>query len=199
LRRFIDRGAVFAAWVGVGTAVVVVIAFGLVVPIQAIVYLLALPVGALIGWYANQRAERRRPRARAFANALWAGALTGLVLALFYVGVRLLFIFADTGYPDFNRTDRDTGQPVPPFCVVGPDCTYQRYLAAGRGVELEGGGVTDSTSFARAIVNDQFAGGVTLFILTLAGASIAGGWRAIGPLPMARQPNPAVIRSPTEP
>jgi hypothetical protein len=43
LTRFVDRGAVVAGWIGLGTAVVLVIAFALVVPIQPIVYVAALP------------------------------------------------------------------------------------------------------------------------------------------------------------
>ena len=71
LSRFIDRGAIVAGWIGLGTAVVLVIAFGLVVPIQPVVFVLALPVGLLIGWYANAKSERRRPRyARAGERAL---------------------------------------------------------------------------------------------------------------------------------
>ena len=77
MSRFIDRGAVVAGWIGLGTAVVLVIAFALVVPIQPVVYVAALPVGLLIGWYANAKSERFRPRGRAMANALWAGLLTG--------------------------------------------------------------------------------------------------------------------------
>lgn len=186
MSRFVDRGAVFAGWVGVGTAVVLVIAFALIVPIQALVYVLALPAGALIGWYANARAERRRPRGRALANALWAGMVAGLTLAVFYVGIRLLFIYADTGYPDFNRTDPATGLSIPPFCVTGPDCTYQRYLAAGRAADLEAAGVVDSGSFARFILAEQVGGGVLLFGLTLGGAAIAGAWRSLAPMPRER-------------
>ncbi len=181
MSRFVDRGAVFAGYVGVGTAVVVVLAFALIFPIQVIVFLLALPVGVLIGWYANVRAERWRPRGRAFTNAVWAGAVTALVLAVFYVGVRLLFIYADTGYPDYNRTDK-TGQAIPPFCVMGPDCTYQRYVSdPGRKADLERAGVIDAPSFGRFILGEQVGGGVFLFGLTVAGAAAAGAWRALAP------------------
>jgi hypothetical protein len=191
LSRLVDRGAVFAAWVGVGTAVVIVIAFALVVPIQAIVYLLAFPAGALIGWYANVRAERQRPRGRAVANAVWAGLITGLVMAVFYVGVRLLFIYADNGYPDYNRRDPATGQLIAPFCVAGPDCTYQRYLAQGRGPELERAGITNADAFARSIVSEQLAGGGILLGLTISGAAVAGLWRAVTPVRPQRELAPA--------
>jgi hypothetical protein len=182
LSRFVDRGAVFAGYVGLGTAVVVVLAFALIVPIQVIVYLLAVPVGLLIGWYANVRAERWRPRGRAFVNAVWAGAVTALVLAVFYVGVRLLFIYADTGYPDYNRINLKTGEAIPPFCVTGPDCTYQRYVSdPGRKADLERAGVLDSASFGRFILGEQVGGGVFLFGSTVAGAAAAGAWRALAP------------------
>ena len=47
--RFLDRGAVFAGWVGLGMGLVIAIAFELIVAIQPLVFLLALPAGALIG------------------------------------------------------------------------------------------------------------------------------------------------------
>ena len=181
MSRLIDRGAVFAGWVGVGVAVVLVMAFGLVIPIQPVVFLLALPAGVLMGWYANVRSQRARPRWRAIANSIWAGAITGIALAAFYVGVRLLFVYADAGYPDFNQPDPLTCDPVPPLCAMGPDCTYQRYLKEGRGPELAQAGITDSASFARYIVSEQVSFGALLVGLTVAGAAAAGIWRAVTP------------------
>ena len=35
--RFVDRGSVFAGYVGIGMAIVVVIAFALVIPVQTLV------------------------------------------------------------------------------------------------------------------------------------------------------------------
>ena len=181
MTRFVDRGAVVAGWIGLGTAVVLVIAFALVVPIQPIVYVAALPAGLLIGWYANAKSERRRPRTRALANALWAGLLTALTMGIFYVAVRLIFIYGDSGYPNYNRTDPTTGQSIPPYCQPGPDCTYQRYLDAGRGAELEAGGVTTSEEFGRFILAEQVQAGALLFGLTMAGAAIAGTFQALRP------------------
>lgn len=181
MSRLVDPGALFAGWVGLGTAVVIVVAFALVLPIQAIVFLLALPAGMLIGWYANNRAQRWQPRRRAVSNALWAGLMTGAAMAVFYVGIRLVFIYGDTGYPDFNRVDPVTRQPIPPICATGPDCTYQRYLAAGRGPELEAAGVTEAESFGRYILAEQVSFGGLLLGLTVTGAAIAGGWRAARP------------------
>ena len=64
MSRFVDPGAKFAGWVGLGMALVVVIAFALIIPIQPIVFLIAPLAGVLIGVYANVRAERWRPRGR---------------------------------------------------------------------------------------------------------------------------------------
>jgi hypothetical protein len=182
LTRFIDRGAIVAGWIGLGTAIVLVVAFALVVPIQPIVYIAALPAGLLIGWYANNKSERYRPRARAIANALWAGLLTALTLGIFYVSVRLLFIYADTGYPDFNVAETPT-QTASPTCATGPECTYLRYVNEGKGPELEEAGITNGDEFAQFVLSETLAAGATLFALALSGAAIAGAWQAIRPVP----------------
>ena len=178
----VDRGAIVAGWIGLGTAVVLVVAFALVVPIQAIVYLAALPAGLLIGWYANAKSERYRPRGRALANALYGGLLTGLTLAILYVAVRLLFIYADTGYPDFNVPATPT-QTASPTCATGPECTYMRYVAEGRGPELEGAGISNGQQFSSFVLSESLAAGVTLFVLTMGGAALAGAWQALRPAP----------------
>ena len=179
MSRLVDRGAIFAGWVGVGAAVVVVVAFALILPLQAVVYLLALPTGVLIGWYANTRAARYRPRARVMLNAAWAGLLSGLAMAVFYVGIRLVFVYGDSGYPDFNRVDPATRQPIPPYCATGPDCTYQRYLAVGREPELRAVGVTDAASFERYIVGEYLTFGGLMIVLSGGGAALAATWRAV--------------------
>ena len=43
--RFVDRGAITAAYVGIGMAVTVAISFLLIIPIEPIVWLLTLPTG----------------------------------------------------------------------------------------------------------------------------------------------------------
>ena len=74
MRRFIDRGAITAGWVGVGMAVTIAASFLLVIPIEPVYWLLALPVGLLIGYYANSRSDRRAgPWGRILANAVFAG------------------------------------------------------------------------------------------------------------------------------
>jgi hypothetical protein len=176
--RFIDKGAVFAGWVGVGMALVIAIAFELIVAVQSIVFIVAPIAGILIGGYANQRSSRWRPRHRVVANSLYAGIVTGVALALMYALLRLVFIYGDTGYPDFNRTDVN-GQPTGIQCATGPDCTYQRYLAAGRGDELAAAGVTDGASFGSFVLREQAQGALILIVLTATGALIPAAWRSI--------------------
>ena len=80
--RFVDRGAITAAYVGIGMAVTVGISFLLIIPIEPIVWLLALPSGLLIGYYANQRSGRHGgPWGRMLVNGLFAGLVTGLTMA----------------------------------------------------------------------------------------------------------------------
>lgn len=167
MSRLVDPGAVFAGWVGLGVALIVAISFELIVAIQAIVFLVAVPVGLLIGYYANARAARRRPWGRVVANALYAGLLTGLGLALLYGGLRLLFVYADTGY-------REGTQGGAIVCATGPDCTYQRYLQAGYGADLAAAGVHDGATFERWFLQDQLNGALALLALT-AGGALAGG------------------------
>ena len=76
--RFVDRGAITAAYVGIGMAVTIAISFLLIIPIEAVVWVLALPSGLLIGYYANQRSDRRAgPWSRILINGLFAAFVTG--------------------------------------------------------------------------------------------------------------------------
>jgi hypothetical protein len=166
--RFVDRGAVTAAWVGIGMAVTIAISFLLVIPIEPAYLLLMLPAGLLIGYYANQRSGRAGGAwPRVLGNALFAGLATGIVAALLLLGVKGLFFYADNGY-------RDPGLGGSLSCSGGADCVYQRYLAEGRGPELTGAGVTDPASFAAFYWSQQVAsaaflvGGVSI-------AALAGG------------------------
>jgi hypothetical protein len=173
MSRVLDRGAVFAGWVGLGMAVVVAISFELVLAIQSLVFIAAPLSGLLIGWYAGARSKRRRPWWRVLTNAAYAGLVTGLTLALLYGGIRLLFVYADNGFPAYNRTDA-TGAPTGPTCQVGPPCTYQRYLDAGRAGELAALGVTDPASFEQQLLREQLNGAALLLGLSVGGA-LAGG------------------------
>jgi len=173
--RVIDRGAITAAYVGIGMAMTIAVSFLLVIPIEPVYLFLAIPAGLLIGYYANQKSDRRAgPWTRIVANALFAGAVTALTLAALLLAVKALFFFADNGYPDFNRIDPDTGQAIPPLCDSGAGCVYARYLAAGHGDELASLGVTDAASFTTFYWSQQASTALSLIVLTEAGALLGG-------------------------
>ncbi|HET7029928.1 MAG TPA: hypothetical protein VFI34_05420 [Candidatus Limnocylindrales bacterium] len=175
MTRIIDRGAITAAYVGIGMAATIAVSFLLVIPIEPIYWLLALPAGLLIGYYANQRSDRRAgPWPRIVKNALFAGLATGLTLAILLLAVKALFFFADNGFPDFNRLDQTTHQPVPPYCSDGADCVYERYVLAGHGAELSSAGITDAASFTRFYWGQQGSSAATVLVLTLIGG-LGGG------------------------
>jgi hypothetical protein len=169
--RFVDRGAVVAAFVGVGMAVTMAISFLLVIPIEPVYILLAFPGGLIIGYYANARSSRARGEwRRILPNGLLAGLATGVVLAVLLLGTKALFFFGDTGYPDFNRVEN--GVAVGPTCAAGGDCVYHRYLAAQPG-ELAGAGVTDARSFADVYWAQQWST-ARLLVLGTTGAGLLG-------------------------
>jgi len=169
--RFVDRGAVVAAFVGVGMAVTMAISFLLVIPIEPAYILLAFPSGLIIGYYANARSSRARGQwRRILPNGLLAGLVTGAVLALLLLGTKALFFFGDTGYPDFNRVEN--GVAVGPTCAAGADCVYRRYLAA-QPDELAAAGVTDATSFAAVYWAQQWST-ARLLVLGTTGAALLG-------------------------
>ena len=173
MTRFVDRGAVAAAYVGIGMALTIVASFTLIIPIESFISLLALPAGLLIGYYANQRSNRRAgPWSRIALNGLFAGVVTALTLAAFVLVIKAIFFFADTGYPDFNRVDAQN-QPIPPFCQTGADCVFQRYVAAGRGGDLAALGITDSGPFTGFYWAEQASSAASTVLLTTVGA-IAG-------------------------
>jgi hypothetical protein len=168
--RVLDRGAIFAGWVGLGMAVVIALSFELIIAVQSLVFLLAIPAGLLIGFYADARSVRRRPWWRVLVNALYAGLLTGVSLAVLYAGLRLLFVYADTGY-------RDAAQGGPLTCATGPECTYLRYLdqaAKGIGPDLAAAGVTDVATFERYVLQEQLNGALILTGLVTGGALVGG-------------------------
>jgi len=173
--RFVDRGAIGAAYVGIGMAVTIAISFLLVIPIEPIYWLLALPAGLLIGYYANQRSDRRTgPWWRILTNALVAGLATALTLAAFILLVKGLFFFGDNGFPTFNRIDATTHQPIPPYCDSGAGCVFARYLAVGNGPELAAAGITDAATFTTFYWGQQVAAAGTVLVLTLVGG-VGGG------------------------
>lgn len=172
MSRFVDRGAIVAAFVGVGMAVTMAIGFLLIIPIEPAYILLSVPGGMVIGYYANARSARVRGQwRRILPNALLAGAVTGLMLGTFVLGTRALFFFGDSGFPDFNRVEN--GVPVGPTCEPGGDCTYRRYLLAEPD-DLLAAGVTDAASFADAYWSQQWSTARLLLGMTT-GAALFGG------------------------
>ena len=190
MSRFVDRGAIVAAFVGVGMAVTMAIGFLLIIPIEPAYILLSVPGGMVIGYYANARSQRVRGQwRRILPNAVLAGAVTGLMLGAFVLGTRALFFFGDSGFPDFNRVEN--GAPVGPTCEPGGDCTYRRYLLA-EPEDLLSAGVTDSASFADAYWAQQWSTARLLLVMTT-GAALFGGvlFGVAGPRRTA--PNPRAV------
>jgi len=167
--RFIDQGAVAAAGVGVGMALVTAVSFLLVIPIEPIYWVIAPMAGILIGYYANQRSGRGRGSwRRIVANAVFAGLATGLAVAILLVGVKALFFTADNGF-------RDLSQGGQLSCTPGADCVYARYLAQEGGrARLEAAGITDAASFAAFYWNQQLGTAGRLLLVTIAGSLLGG-------------------------
>jgi hypothetical protein len=162
--RFVDRGAIAAAYVGIGMAVTIVASFQLIIPIEGLIWLFALPSGLLIGYYANQRSNRRAgPWRRILTNGLFAGVVTGLTIAALLLVLKALFFFADNGY-------RDPGLGGSITCSTGADCVYQRYLDADRGSDLAAAGVTDAGTFTTFYWSEQLGSATTVFVLTTLGS-----------------------------
>ena len=169
MTRFVDRGAVVAAGVGAGVAVTVGVSFLLIIPIEPVVWLLALPSGALIGYYANVRSGRQAgPLRRIVANGLVAATATALTSVVLMFAVKALFFAADGGYPNYNRIDAETKQLIPPFCDPGADCVSRRYLEA-QPEDLATAGVTDAASFSRYYWDQQVRTAELVAGLTLSG------------------------------
>lgn len=174
MTRIIDAGAIFAGWVGLGMALVIAIAFELIIPVQTVVFLSAPLAGVVIGVYANVRAERWRPRGRVLLNAGWAGLVTGVGLTLLYVLIRLLFIYGDTGaLPNGTAIN----------CSTGPDCIYKRYVNVGQQAELASMGITDAATLEAALWRELLVTGSGLVLLTLGGALAGGLARSFAPMP----------------
>lgn len=163
MSRIADRGAIAAAYVGIGMAVTIVASFTLIIPIEWIIWVLAFPSGLLIGYYANQRSNRRAgPWLRILTNGLFAGLVTGLSAAVLLLAVKALFFYADNGY-------RDPGQGGQLTCTTGAGCVYERYLEDGRGPQLVTAGVTDAASFTGFYWGEQFSNAGTIVLLTALG------------------------------
>jgi hypothetical protein len=168
--RVIDRGAVFAAYVGLGMAAVIAVSFLLVIPIEPVYWLLAPLAGLLIGYYADARADRRGgPWVRVLANGVFAGIVTGLALAAFLLAIKALFFVADNGY-------RDGSLGPPLVCHTGVECVYARYLDEPGGAQrLAGAGISDVASFGSFYWSQQLATAGTIIAVTTAGALVGAG------------------------
>ncbi len=167
MTRFVDRGAVVAAFVGIGMAVTIGVSFLLVIPIEPVYWYLSIPAGLLIGYYANARAGRRAGEwPRTMANALFSGVVTGLTLAALLLAVKAIFFVADDGY-------RDPGQGGRLSCTTGADCVYQRYRAV-QGEGLARAGVTDARTFSDYYWAQQWSTAGLLVVLST-GAGLVGG------------------------
>ena len=190
MTRFLDRGAIVAAYVGIGMAVTTAISFLLVIPIEPIYWLLAVPSGLLIGYYANQRSDRRAgPWSRIVANAAYAGLVTGLTMAVLLLGVKALFFFADNGY-----RGADLGGSL--TCTGGADCVFERYREDSA-AELAAAGIGDAATFSGYYWRQQASSAGTVLVLTLLGG-IGGGvlYGTFRPKPDAKQ-DPASASSTT--
>jgi hypothetical protein len=172
--RFFDRGAITAAWVGVGMAVTIGVSFLLVIPIEAIytgVIAPGFPVawfaGLTIGYYANSRSDRQGgPWGRILANAALAGVATAITFVLLFLAIKGLFFAVDNGY-------RDTSSGGPLTCASGADCVYQRYVELQPDV-LAAAGITNVDEFSTFYWNQQLNTAAGLAIATVITA-VAGG------------------------
>jgi hypothetical protein len=160
--RIFDRGAITAGWVGMGVAITLALSFLLIIPIEPIYWLLSLPAGLLIGYYANTKADRRAgPWGRILLNGAYAGLVTGLSMAIFLLAIKALFFYADNGY-------RDTSAGGSLNCQPGRDCAWARY-DADRGDRLRASGIADAVSFERFYWEQQAAAAGMVIILTAIG------------------------------
>lgn len=169
------RPAVSAGLVGAGIAAVLVIGLGLVLAVQVLVFVAALPLGLLIGWYAGFRSRAEVTAAagsgapppgwpRALADAFVAGLMTAAALALFYALVRLSFFYLDNGF-------RAGGPPY--ACASGPECSYQRALDTPAVREaLEEAGIRDMATYTAYFLQGQLLGAGSIVGLVLAGAFV---------------------------
>ena len=176
MTRVIDRGAVTAAYVGIGMAATIAISFLLVIPIEPIYWFLALPAGLLIGYYANQKSDRRAgPWARIVANALFAGAVTALTLARSCSGGQGAVLLRRQRLPRLQsgrRRDRPAG-PAAPATAAGAAST-RATSRTDTGDELASVGVTDAASFTSYYWAQQASAALTIIVLTEAGALFGG-------------------------
>lgn len=174
MSRLFDRGAITAAWVGVGMAVTIGVSFLLVIPIEAIYTGIIAPgfpvawfAGLTIGYYANSRSNRQGgPWGRIVSNALLAGAATALTFVLVFLAIKALFFAVDNGFRDAS-----SGGPI--ACTPGADCVYRRYVQLQPEV-LASAGITNVDQFSAFYWNQQLNMVVGLAVATLVSAAAGG-------------------------
>ena len=131
-------------------AVTIAISFLLVIPIEPIDWLLALPAGPAHRLLRQPALEPRAGRgAGSSPTRCFAGVVTGLTTALLLLGVKALFFFADNGYRDpglggSHRPARRRRLRLPAL------------LEAGRGPDLAAAGVTDADVVHAFYWREQF-------------------------------------------
>ena len=166
-------------------AVTIVASFTLIIPIEWVIWLLALPSGLLIGYYANQRSNRRAgPWRRILANGLFAGLVTGSDdggSRPRHQGAVLL---------RRQRLSRSGAWRLDQLC--GRRRLRLSALSRGRpGPGLIAAGVTDAASFAGFYWREQLgsAGTIVLALTTLGGLGGAGLYGVFRPkAPAAAEP-----------
>lgn len=164
MRRWVDRGAIYAGWIGVGLGVTIAVSFLLVIPIEPIIWLLALPAGLLMGYYANARSNRQAgPLKRVLANGLYAGLLTAVTISATFLLTKWIFFTADNGY----RRESEGGAIA--GCEAGAGCVYARYLDAGKGPDLEAAGITNVDEFTAFYWGEQLSTAGTVLVLGVLG------------------------------
>ena len=167
MTRFVDRGALVAALVGVGMAVTIGASFLLVIPIEPVYWYLSIPAGLLIGYYADARSRRGAGEwPRILANAAFAGIVTGLTMAALLLVIKVLFFAADDGYRDPVLGGRLS-------CATGAECVYVRYREA-QGPQLVAAGVTDVATFSRYYWAQQLSIAGMLVAFTTGSALVGG-------------------------
>ena len=176
MSRFVDRGAIVAAYVGIGMAVTMAISFLLVIPIEPAYVLLSIPGGLIIGYYANARSNRTRGEwRRILPNALLVGAVTGLTLAALRARREGAVLLRRQRLPGLQPASTRTG------VVHGADLRLRRRLrlpplprSPSRATSPTAG-ITDSASFANVYWEQQWST-ARLLLGTTTGAALIGGF-----------------------
>ena len=108
-----------------------------------------------------------------------------------YVALRLLFVYADSGYSPEGKFGGqlvcDTGRPVR-TCA-----SWER----GDGPDLAANGITDAASFEGAVWRLQLVGGAWIIGMNVGGALIAAGVRSVRRPPDHDVTDASMVEAPT--